>query len=159
MGPLDLESALIDQLKAVLPEAVSVRRMRDLANVESTLIPAPAVYVIYAGGAVLESRKVDAAAARVENRWVIAAVVRSMASAAESSAIAALAPIAQDILTALMGWQPPGAAKPLSLAGLPVPGYGNGYLWLPLEFATELVLRPTVPSKSLGQTPVDPEEP
>lgn len=144
MDLLALEPLLIARLESQLGAqalaGVTVRPLRTVAEIASRPVPTPALLVSYAGGEVLESRH-DAQAARIAERWLITAVVRNVANANDSAAAAEAGPLAGAALEALMGWQPPGTSQPLTLSGLPAPGFGGGYLWVPLEFATQIVRR------------------
>lgn len=149
MDLLALEPLLIERLEAYLetswPEGVTVRPLRTVADIATRPVPTPALLVSYAGGEVLESRH-DAQAARVAERWLITAVVRNVANASDSDAAAQAGPLAGAALDALMGWQPHGTSQPLTLSALPAPGFGGGYLWLPVELSTEFVRRVPRPS-------------
>lgn len=138
MELLDLEPALIERLTARV--SASVRPLWAVADIERTPLPTPAVLVSYAGGSPVQSRP-DARAVRLEVRWLITAVVRNVANASQSTAGQAIGPLVEEIIEAVMGWQPEGTSRPLTLSALPAPGFGSGYLWVPLEFSSELVRR------------------
>lgn len=144
MDLLALEPLLIERLQERLAaaeiEGVTVRPLRTVAEIASRAVPTPALFVSYAGGEVLESRH-DAQAVRTAERWLITAVVRNVANANDSAAALEAGPLAGAALNALMGWQPEGASQPLTLSALPAPGFGGGYLWVPLEFSTQFVRR------------------
>lgn len=104
---------------------------------------APAVYVIYAGGSVPESRP-DGLAARIGQRWLTVVSARHVGDVVGGGpARDAAGALADQVLDALMGWQPPGTTQPLRLADLPDPGYVTGFQLVPLAFSTELVRRNT----------------
>ena len=140
MELLGLEPALIARLAALLPAGTHIRPLRDVGDLERARLPTPAVLIAYAGGSVAEARA-DGRAARVTQRWTLAAVVRNVANDSDSRAAESAGPLADAMLAATMGWQPEGASAPLRLAGLPAPLYTAGYLAVPVDLETELVLR------------------
>lgn len=140
MDLLALEPLLIERLLAQGLEGVTVRPLRTVSEIAHRPVPTPALLVSYAGGEVLETRH-DAQAVRIAERWLITAVVRNVANASDSGAAQDAGPLAGAALEALMGWQPPGTSRPLTLSALPAPGFGGGYLWVPMEFSTEFVRR------------------
>lgn len=137
---LALEAPLIARLRAQLPGAPTVVALRALGDLSAARVPTPGVIVAYAGGTVLESRA-DGRAARVSQRWQLACVARNVANASDDAAAAGAAALADATLAALLGWKPAADATALRLSDLPAPLYGSGYLGLPLELTTELVLR------------------
>lgn len=139
MSLLALEPLLLARLREQLPPGVPVLPKASLDAQAEGLLRAPAVYVIYAGGEVAE-RRPDGRAVKLRQRWLCLVAVRNLAeSTSGQPAREDAGTLADVVLTALMGWQPPGASAPLSLVELPDLGYVAGYQTLPLVFATELV--------------------
>lgn len=137
MSFLALESALIERLKARLPAGTHVLTGADLAGVAEGSQPTPAVHVIYQGYRVAEARP-DGRAARIEQTWLAVVAVRNVRDARSGEAARNDASLLADgVIDALMGWQPPGTSSPLKITQAPRAGYFAGHLYLPLAFTTE----------------------
>jgi hypothetical protein len=141
MSLLALEPILKARLSERLPSAVKILSAPDLDAVGAGSQPTPAVYVVYSGGAVTESRP-DGRAVRIAQDWLILVAVRHVSqSDAGASARAEAGDLADQVIAALMSWQPAGTSAPLRLSGLPNPGFVDGYQWVPLTFSTEITRR------------------
>jgi len=141
MSLLALEPVLRARLGERLPHNVKILAAHDLDAVSAGGQPTPAVYVIYSGGSVAESRS-DGRAARISQDWLILVAVRHVSQVdAGAAARAEAGDLADLVLAALMGWQPAGTSQPLRLSGLPNPGFISGYQWVPLIFNTEITRR------------------
>jgi len=138
---LALEGLIADRLRERLDGSVHVLTAPALDAIASGTQPTPAVYVLYAGGSVSESRQ-DGLAARIAQQWMVLVAVRNVAQIASGApARADAGTIADAVLAALMGWQPPGTSQPLRLSALPDPGFIAGLQWVPLTFSTEFTRR------------------
>lgn len=136
MSLLFLEPLILERLRGRL--TVPVLPKASLDAQQQAVPRAPAVYVIYWNGTVAESRP-DGRAARIRQRWLCLVAARNLTEAASGQrAREDAGTLADAVLNALMGWQPPGASAPLTLAELPDLGYVAGYQTLPLVFSTEL---------------------
>lgn len=138
-----LESALVARLKDALPQ-VHILTAQELGGVDEARQPTPAVHVIYNGYRVLESRP-DGRVARVSQQWLAVIAVRNVRSRgtgadARQDGVA----LAEEVAGVLMGYQPAQAATPLRLVNAPTPGGDNGFLYLPLAFDIETILKATL---------------
>lgn len=139
----DIEQSLVDVLKTALPD-VRVLTANDLKDVDEANQPTPAVHVIYNGYRVSESRP-DGLISRVSQNWMTVIAVKNLrdrkrGSAARTDAVA----LAEKIAGALMGEKLPAAAGPLVLATAPAPGASDGFLYVPIAWTADVVLkRPT----------------
>lgn len=133
---LAMEGELIARLKQAVAgrkPAVHVLTAAELAQVEESRQPTPALHLTWQGFRVLESRA-DGAAAALEHTWLLVASVRNVRdikcgspARAEAGALIALGG------PALMGFKPSLAASPIRLAsGSPAAGFASGYMYLPL---------------------------
>ncbi|MBB5204404.1 hypothetical protein HNQ51_001718 [Inhella inkyongensis] len=137
-----LEAELLERLRASLSgtqPGLHLLGAADLAGVTEERQLSPAVHVIYQGYQVLEQR---GKVARLQQTWLVVVAtrnVRALKAGAEAGGRAGL--LAGQVMQALMGWQPPSAAKPLALSAAPGPRFQAGHQYLPLAFSTELVLK------------------
>ncbi|MEW5972337.1 MAG: Gp37 family protein [Pseudomonadota bacterium] len=137
---MNLETAMIERLKARLPSGVHVFSAADLADVAEGSQPTPAVHVVYHGDRPLEVNS-SGRTARVEQTWLVVAAVRNVrdarvGSGARQDGMALL----DQVRRALMGFQPEGASTPLKLAAAPRPGFRAGFQYLPTAFTVEIIL-------------------
>lgn len=135
---LRIEGLIIARLQAAVGAAVPVLSHAALPEIASGSRPAPALVVLYGGGEVTESRA-DGLAVRVAQEWMVLLVARELLEAPDGTT--APGPLADAVLSALLGWRPDGESKALQLSALPPPEYVNGNQWLPLTFVTEIVRR------------------
>lgn len=140
---LALEPLLLERLRAQLADVVPTVQLlaaSDLAHVTEATQPTPAVHLIYDGYSVTESRQ-DGSAVRIDQTWLTTVAVRNLKDMRSGSAARAEAGlIARRVTQALMGYRPEPGAKPLRLVNGPAAGFSNGFQYLPLAFAAELVL-------------------
>lgn len=134
-----LVARLAEQLADITPK-VHVLTAVDLAAVTQATQLTPAVQVIYKGHQLLESdstgRKV-----RVEQTWLAVVATRNARKLATGEpARGDAGRIATRVCQALMGHKPAMLSKPLRLVNGPQGGFMDGYQYLPLAFAAELVL-------------------
>ncbi|RNE89874.1 hypothetical protein [Marichromatium sp. AB31] len=140
---LALGPEIVERLAAHLPATVQVLEGRSAEDFARPTQIAPAIYVIYDGGAIAQSRP-DARAARITQRWLCVCVARNLRELASgAAALNDAGALADGVLEALMGWQPEGTSQPLTLTDLPTPRYDTGYQMVPLAFTTELVRKTT----------------
>ena len=141
---LALEHELIARLQAQLASCqppVHVLSAADLAGVMEEKQLTPAVHVVYQGYRVAEGRT-DQKAARIEQTWLAVVTTRNTRALKTGEAARAQAgPLAQQVVAALMGWQPASASKPLRLESGPSAGFSAGYQYLPLAFVAETVVK------------------
>lgn len=138
---LALEPLIMERLGALLSGEVAVFPAAALDAITGGNQPAPAVYVLYDSGAVTESRP-DGLAVRIAQTWVALVVVRYAAQGVGGpQARLSAGEIADEVINALMGWQPTGTSQPLRLVDLPSGGAVPGYQIVPLQFSTEIIRR------------------
>lgn len=142
---LALETLLIARLNeqlADLTPKVKVHSAVDLAGVAEEQQITPAVHVVYSGYRVVETRT-DGRAVRIEQTWLAVVATsnkRNLRTGEAARNEAGL--IARRVCSALMGFKPAPAAKPLRLTDGPEAGFSNGFQYLPLAFVAELALTP-----------------
>jgi hypothetical protein len=137
---LSLEPLITARLES-LTGFKGVHGLPDLMGAEMANRPSPCLYVIFDGYRPLEST-VRGKAARVETRWMVVLSVKHGAKTADGSpARSAMAPLVQDVLGHLLGWQPAPGFTPLTLAPGPRPDFATGLLLFPLAFTTEQVVK------------------
>jgi len=141
---LALESELIARLREQLAghqPAVHVLSAADLDGVIEEKQLTPAVHLVYQGYRVAEGRS-DGRAARIEQTWLAVVATRNTRALKTGDAARAQAgPLAQRVITALMGWQPASATKPLRLDSGPAAGFSAGHQYLPLAFVAETLAK------------------
>jgi len=99
------------------------------------------MHVVYQGYRVVETRP-DGRAARIQQTWLVVVAVRNVRDARTGLAARADAGgLADAVIGALMGWQPDGASRPLTLAQAPRAGYRAGHVYLPLAFEHETTVK------------------
>lgn len=134
---LAMEQVLVARLAATLDVGVRVVTHGSLPQIGRGSVPAPAVVVLYGGSEIAETPYAGRAVL-MRQEWVVLVVSRELDEDPDDTLAAG--PLADAVIGALMGWQPPDpAAKPLELSALPPPEYVNGNQWLPLTFATEIL--------------------
>lgn len=141
---LVLEAELLARLRTNLGNpAIHVLCAADLAGVTEEKQLTPAVHVVYQGYHIAESRS-DGRAVRMEQTWLVVVATRNVRGLgnlqAADAARAAAGSLGALVASALMGWRPPSAAKPLRLVDGPRADYSAGHQYLPLAFVTELLL-------------------
>ena len=102
--------------------------------------PTPCVYVVYDGGRVLE-QNANGAEARVAARWLVVLAVKNVRGADGAAAREDAQPLADAVLTALMGWRPDVGHTALHLVDLLRPDFDGGLLWLPMAFQTTQIMK------------------
>ena len=141
-----LEPLIVERLRSRLPQSgpdrVQVLTAADLANLTEASVPSPSVHVVLQRpGTVAESRG-DGRVARLAQTWLAVVAVRNLRDGKSGSAARADAGVlAATVATALMGWQPEGAAAPLQLVTPPDAGYSAGYMYLPVAVSASVVLQ------------------
>jgi hypothetical protein len=143
MNLLALRAPLLERLRTALPPAVQVLTAVNLGALIYGTQVAPAVYLIYLGGTVAESRP-DGLAVRIEQTWQAVVCARNV-GAQQSGAPAQdeAGALAGAVLDALVGCVLEGSSKPLKLAAMPYGGdnpEATAQL-LPLSFAAEITYR------------------
>lgn len=142
---LALEPELMARLRERLDAAglpkVHVLGAADLAGVTEEKQIVPAVHLVYQGHSVLESRA-DGTAARIGQTWLAVVATRNTRTVKTGAAARAEAgPLALLVARALMGWQPPSAAKRLHLVQGPGAGFNAGFAYLPLAVQAEILIK------------------
>lgn len=147
MSLLALEGLLVDRLREVFDESVSVLTANDLAGVTAQSQHVPAVYVLYDGSS-QEQASDKAPAIPTEQpmiqRWTIFVATRNvkqrMGSAEDSRSEAS--GYLDTVISALLGWLPGPQYRRLRMASSQRPTYGPGNIaYFPLTFTTRLVLK------------------
>lgn len=136
-----LLARLADKLAGLQP-AVKVLTAADVDGVAENAQFTPAVHLIYQGYSVAENRS-DGTQARITQQWLAVVATRSQKAlrggdVARSDAGA----IAAQVCSALMGYKPSAASKPMRLANAPDAAYTAGFQYLPLGFEIEMTLQP-----------------
>jgi len=137
-----VEQELVTRLEKRLPKDVRVLTADDLAGLTEERVPTPSVHVIYRGFKVAENRP-DGTAARINENWLVVAVVSATRRGGRSDANESATELFDQIAPALMGWRPPSANGPLKLATPPPPAKTNHCLYLPSAFDVETTLHAT----------------
>ena len=81
------------------------------------------------------------ARARISQSWQVIVTVRVGASASAQAAITQSGAITDLLLSALMGWHPPGCSAPLQLVSPPKPAIENGCHHLAIALQAEFMQR------------------
>lgn len=135
----ELQARLQAQLQATHPE-VFVLCSHDLDGVTEERQLTPAVHLVYQGYQVSESRA-DGTMARLEQTWLAVVTTRNARGLMSGDAARTQAGrLARQVCTALMGWRPASATRPLVLVQAPEAGFSGGFQYLPVAFKTEIVL-------------------
>lgn len=142
----DLEPAILERLRerlAGLQPPVKLLTAADLDGVSENSQFTPAVHLIYRGYSVAETLRSDNSAARITQEWLAVVATRSQkALRAGDAARENGGAIAMAVCSALMGFKPAGASKPMKLANAPDAGYSAGFHYLPMAFEAEMILQP-----------------
>lgn len=137
----EIQARLRAEFSGTAADTVHVLSAADLAGVTEERQLTPALHVVLQGYRPLEDRR-DGRAARIEQTWLVVAVTRNVRSVRSGEdARHEAGRLALRAMTRLMGWRPPSAASPLSLAAAPGPRFVAGALYLPLALTTDLVVR------------------
>lgn len=137
---LSLEPLLTDRLES-LTGFKGVHGLPELMGAETASRPSPCLYLVFDGYRPLEST-VRGKAARVETRWLVVISVKHGGKTQDGApARSVAAPLVQDVLGHLLGWQPAAGFTPLTLAPGPRPDFATGLLLFPLAFTTEQVVK------------------
>jgi hypothetical protein len=121
---------------AEIPELLGVYGLPDLAEAQQRGKPCPCAFVAFDGYRVLETTHQNRSA-RIETRWLVVLAVRSAAQTADGApARAALSPLANAVISKLMGWSPAAPYKHLALDTAPSPIVEAGSLLFPLAFTS-----------------------
>lgn len=137
---LGIEPLLRDRLEEI-PELLGVHGLPDLADAQQLGKPCPCAFVAFDGYRVLELSAQNRAA-RIETRWLVVLAVKSAARTADGAAArAAISPLANAVLSKLIGWCPAAQYKPLALDSAPAPIFEAGHLLFPLAFTSIHVVK------------------
>jgi hypothetical protein len=135
-----LEAELVARLQQALPAHVRVLTAEDLKDLTEERLPTPSVHLIYQGYQVKENRA-DGRVARISERWLaVIAVSASRRGNSGSDARDSAQALFDELVPALMGWQPVSAAAPILLATPPAPAFGSHCLYLPTAFDIETTI-------------------
>jgi hypothetical protein len=136
---LDLEPLLIDRLKT-LPGILGVYGAAEMMVANQAAFPSPCLYVMFDGYKPVEGTHSNKTT-RIEARWLVVLSVRQVQQAAAGTAARSeAAPLFDAVLSALMGWVPPGYT-PLALASAPGPEFSAGQLLFATAFTTSRVVK------------------
>lgn len=138
----NIEKELVNALKEQLPD-VHILTADDLADIEESRQPTPAVHVIYNGYRVVGDRP-DKKAAQVAMTWLTVVAVKNVrdrrgGSDARQDAVA----LTEKIAGKLLGHHVAGSVGPLALTNAPAPAGNNGFLYVPLAWSVETILQRT----------------
>lgn len=137
----DVEQALVKRLQDVLPGDVHVLTASDLADIDEGRQPTPAVHVIYDGYRPGQGRP-DGKATKIAQRWLTVVAVRNARGRGNgANAREDAIQLTSKIAPKLMGYQPGKDIAPLFLSAAPPPGGSDGFLYVPLAWSTETVLK------------------
>lgn len=133
-----LEQLLRSAVAGASP-AVHVLTAADLADVKESAQKSPAVHLIYGGYRIAED---VGTAWRLAHKWFAVVVVRSAATQRTGKAARqAAGPMVAQVVGALIGANPPGATRPLTLVSPPAASYSGGYQYIPSAFEVETIFR------------------
>lgn len=141
---LVLEGELVARLREKLAgqvPPVHVLTSSELTDVLEEKQLTPAVHVMYQGYRQIERRS-DGTVIRVQQTWLIVVATRNtrnLSSGGDARQEAGV--LVGQVTSALMGFQPPSASRPLLLANAPNAAYSGGHQYLPLAFDSEMVLK------------------
>jgi phage gp37-like protein len=131
----DIETAIVDRLKAKLPAGVHVGTLDELEEVKDMRQKAPAAWVIYDGHRI--GARVDnvPAVAQVVQEWFVVVTAKSARGAGRAKeAKAQASSLSTAVLGALLGFHL-GGGKYLRVEEAPGPEYDGGYCHVPLAFS------------------------
>lgn len=133
-----LEQLLRSAVAGASP-AVHVLTAADLADVKESAQKSPAVHLIYGGYRIAQD---VGTAWRLVHKWFAVVVVRSAATQRTGKAARqAAGPMVAQVVGALIGANPPGATRPLTLVSPPAASYSGGYQYIPSAFEVETIFR------------------
>lgn len=139
---LALEPHLEQLLKSAVAgasPAVHVLTAADLGDVKESAQKSPAVHLIYGGYRIAED---VGTAWRLVHKWFAVVVVRSAATQRTGKAARqAAGPMVAQVVGALIGANPPGATRPVTLVSPPAASYSGGYQYIPSAFEVETIFR------------------
>lgn len=136
----DLEADLVARLQQVLPVGVRVLTAEDLKDLTEEQLPTPSVHLIYQGYQVKENRP-DGRSSRVTERWLaVIAVSANRRGRSGSDARDGAQQLFDQLVPALIGWQPASAVAPILLATPPAPAWSSHCLYLPTAYQIDTTI-------------------
>lgn len=136
-----IEQKIVERLKAKMPAEVHVATEQEVATIGGLRNKAPAVWVIYDGYS-LGDKITTGVVQQVRLEWLVLVTTKSAKGSGSSQAARNEAgEIAQQVLSALLGFDTTGSGKYLHLADAPGPTYDPGYCRLPLAFFCSATLK------------------
>lgn len=133
-----LEQLLRSAVAGASP-AVHVLTAAELGDVKESAQKTPAVHLIYGGYRVAEDL---GTAWRLQHTWYAVVVVRNVATQRTGKAARQDAgPLVAQVVGALIGANPPGATRPLTLVTPPPASYRTGHQYIPSAFEVETIFR------------------
>lgn len=131
--------ALLQSAVAGASPAVHVLTAADLADVKESAQKTPAVHLIYGGYRVAEDL---GTAWRLAHTWYAVVVVRNVATQRTGKAARQNAgPLVAQVVGALVGANPTGAVRALTLLSPPPASYNAGHQYIPSAFEVETIFR------------------
>jgi hypothetical protein len=130
-----IEEAIVERLVDKLPAGIKVTSLAELSRVPELRNKAPAVFVVYEGYQPADSNVNVPHIQQIEQTWAVVCVAKNATGGGDNLAAKEdVSDIAQDVLTALLGFQVPGGAR-LKLTAAPGPEYEGGFAYVPIGFA------------------------
>lgn len=142
---LAIEGALIERLKAEVPDFDAVLGMADLASMQESGQPTPAAHIIYDGDTLPSGVNASAgkgAMQKVVQRWLVVVAVNNVRDTRGGTDTRADAGVLiSQTLKALSGWQPLPGSRELVRVNAPKPGFNAGFGYFPLAFEAVIITR------------------
>lgn len=133
---LAVEQAIVERLKARLPELRAVQTAEELAGVQQAAQHAPAAHVLFTGYNPRNTTREDVI--QVDQSWTVVLVTRTVRQHTDENRGQMVA----RIVAALHGWKPDQARTAMTLIAAPIPpSYGPGVAYLPVAFETSVITR------------------
>lgn len=139
---LALEDALLAVLQGAVAgasPAVKVLSAAELAKVDETSAPSPALHLIYAGYAPVED---GGSSLMLRHRWIVAVAVKNAGTLATGKALRAeLGKLQTKVIRAMLTAKLPGAQSKVELQAQPAIQYTTGWALAPHAFAVQTIFK------------------
>lgn len=145
---LFVEPLILDFLKKSLDDLTTKLNFLTAPELSTTTEknqPVPAVHLIYEGYAVSTDtarQPVGKSVVLINQTWSVTVCVRNVRDIKSGSDARQMGGnLAARVMKSLMGWQPDGCTKPLKLVNAARAIYSEGYMYIPIGFEVEFILR------------------
>jgi hypothetical protein len=130
----EIETAIVERLRAKLPAGVQVNTFAELARIPEYRNKAPAVFVVYDGFGPADSPANVPTLQQIEMRFTVVVTTKSAAgNGAGTAARDEAADLGVTVIESLIGL-PVGGGRYLRLSGAPGAEYDAGYSYTPIGF-------------------------